>query len=386
MNVIGKPTGNSRPFEGAVTATAGGRSVTVTVTAAVPTSPARFLTDAVSRCVPRLRCGTFSAPPVPSAPSRLERQATARVRTPSCASTAVAARATTSSSNTGVPVAGAVIVTCGRRDGSGRKVTTSRGGLPDSRLWYLTASADTLVRAKLYVPSRVTAAPTRKSTRCPCTTGVLSASSSAPLIVGRFMYVVVASDQVLLLIRRTAPAAPPDAVLEEPTKSWRRASATGTVPIPATAKRRSANFNAGKPTATMLFAAPKGVSGKSWSTYVSAIGKNVSMPTCTGRLTVATPIRPARSFACAVIVCTPGRRPVTVTDGPRPSGPSRSDVQTMLAPTSPSVGSTAVATSAIGAAFRRSRPASGCQIVTCGVGCRSVTTSSGAPAGDSRLR
>src|SRR5207249_1676798 len=145
-----------------------------------------------------------AARPVPSAPSRLERQATARVRTPSCASTAVAARATTSSSNTGVPVAGAVIVTCGRRDGSCRKVTTSRGGLPDSRLWYLTASADTLVRAKLYVPSRVTAAPTRKSTRCPCTTGVLSASSSAPLIVGRFMYVVVASDQVLLLIRRTA--------------------------------------------------------------------------------------------------------------------------------------------------------------------------------------
>ena len=94
VKVAAKWTGKSRPSCGAVMVTAGGRSVTVSCTVATPVRPVAFRTVAVIVCVPRWRVAAVTLPPVPRAPSMLERQLMALVMSPSRSSRAVAVKVT----------------------------------------------------------------------------------------------------------------------------------------------------------------------------------------------------------------------------------------------------------------------------------------------------
>ena len=76
---------------------------------------------------------------------------------------------------------------------------------------------------------------------------------------------------------------------------------------------------------------------------MSAIGSKVNEATCTTIGTWAEPSLCALLVALAVMVCVPTLRLLVVKVVPVPSWPSRSEVQTRLAATSPSMRSVAVA-------------------------------------------
>ena len=100
------------PSLGLAMATAGG-AFTITVTSALAVFPPRSLTEARITCVPERSVPTASAPPVPSAPSRLDVHWMLALRLPSSASLAAAARRTSSPGTKLDPVVGAAIVTVG---------------------------------------------------------------------------------------------------------------------------------------------------------------------------------------------------------------------------------------------------------------------------------
>ena len=153
VKVAAKCTGKRRPSCGAVMVTAGGRSLTVSCSVATPVRPVEFRTVAVIVCTPRWSEAAVTLPPVPRAPSTLERQVMTPVRSPSRSSRAVAVKVTAWSSKALEPAAGAVIVSCGSRRVAGWPSMTTRCGrlaaISDSRLSYLPALVLALVRAKL---------------------------------------------------------------------------------------------------------------------------------------------------------------------------------------------------------------------------------------------
>ena len=100
------------PSLGLTMTTAGG-AFTATVTSALAVFPPRSLTEARITCVPERSVPTASAPPVPSAPSRLDVHWMLALRLPSSASLAAAARRTSSPGTKLDPVVGAAIVTVG---------------------------------------------------------------------------------------------------------------------------------------------------------------------------------------------------------------------------------------------------------------------------------
>src|SRR5205823_6229235 len=275
-----------------VSATAGNMRVVgeaVTVTLALPGALSRSVTLAVGTCVPGESPAATTTEPVPSGPSTLDVQRRPAPRSPSSASTAVAARSTGRPASTPEESAGTSIVTVGATFGG--LTTTVRDARPTSQ----------------------------------------------PLSVAAAVTVCVPGRSALVVTLAPPPIRPSRSEVQRMAPDTSPSVASGAVALNV------------RLVPTMTRVPGAGVAIVTTGGVGVMVTRGGRFGPRTRSVACACAARPSESATAAVIVCVPTWSDDAVTLGPSPSGPSRLEVQWIPVVRSPSSTSRAVPASVTGA-------------------------------------